>query len=52
MKKLIEALKSFNFKENFEILNYINSGSSGIVYEGFYPKNLKKHVCLKFLLNN
>ena len=40
-----------NFTENFEILNYINSGSSGVVYEGRYIKKPEKHVCLKFLLN-
>ena len=40
-----------NFTENFEILNYINSGSSGVVYEGRYVKKPEKHVCLKFLLN-
>ena len=39
------------FNENFELLNYISSGSSGVVYEGRYRKNPKKHVCLKFLLN-
>ena len=40
-----------NFSENFELLEYINSGSSGVVYEGRYRKNPEKHVCLKFLLN-
>ena len=40
-----------DFTENFEILNYINSGSSGVVYEGRYIKKPEKHVCLKFLLN-
>ena len=51
MIKLLETEKNLYFKENFELLNYINSGSSGVVYEGFYRKNLKKHVCFKFLLN-
>ena len=40
-----------NFTENFELLKYINSGSSGVVYEGRLKKNPEKHVCLKFLLN-
>ena len=40
-----------NFSENFELLKYINSGSSGVVYEGRYRKNPERHVCLKFLLN-
>ena len=40
-----------NFTENFELLKYINSGSSGVVYEGRYRKKPEKHVCLKFLLN-
>ena len=42
---------STNFSENFELLKYINSGSSGVVYEGRCRKNPEKHVCLKFLLN-
>ena len=40
-----------NFTENFELLKYINSGSSGVVYEGRLKKTPEKHVCLKFLLN-
>ena len=42
---------STNFSEKFEILKYINSGSSGVVYEGRCRKNPEKHICLKFLLN-
>jgi serine/threonine protein kinase len=40
-----------NFNENFELLKYISSGSSGVVYEGRSRRNPQKHVCLKFLLN-
>ena len=40
-----------NFTENFELVKYISSGSSGVVYEGRYRKKPEKHVCLKFLLN-
>ena len=51
---MVNYLKSkvcTDFMENFEILNYISSGSSGVVYEGRYLKKPEKHVCLKFLLN-
>ena len=40
-----------NFNENFELLDYLSSGSSGVVYEGRCKKKPEKHVCLKFLLN-
>ena len=40
-----------SFTENFELLKYINSGSSGVVYEGRHLKIPNKKVCLKFLLN-
>ena len=39
------------FLENFELLNYINSGGSGVVYKGCFSKNPLEKVCLKFLLN-
>jgi len=39
------------FLENFELLNYINSGGSGVVYKGCFSKNPIEKVCLKFLLN-
>ena len=39
------------FLENFELLNYINSGGSGVVYKGCLRKNPIDKVCLKFLLN-
>ena len=51
MLSLIQNQKNEYFLENFELLNYINSGSTGVVYEGFYRKNRDKHVCFKFLLN-
>ena len=51
MLALIQNQKNPYFTENFELLNYINSGSTGVVYEGFYRKNKDKHVCFKFLLN-
>ena len=39
------------FLENFELLDYINSGASGVVYKGCSNKNPNNSVCLKFLLN-
>ena len=51
MIKYLQNKVCSNFTENFELLNYISSGSSGVVYEGCYRNNPKKHVCLKFLLN-
>ncbi len=51
MVKYLQNQVCSKFNENFELLNYISSGSSGVVYEGRYRKNPKKHVCLKFLLN-
>lgn len=43
--------KNTNFLKNFELLNYINSGSSGVVYEGFHRTNPQKSICFKFLIN-
>ena len=40
------------FSEKFEILNYINSGSSGVVFKGFDKKNPNYHLCFKFLMHN
>ena len=40
-----------NFNENFEILNFVNSGSCGLVYEGKIKDKSQRHVGLKFLLN-
>ena len=39
------------FLEDFELLDYISSGCSGVVYKGCNRKNLDDLVCLKFLLN-
>ena len=44
--------KCSNFSEKFELLNYINSGSSGIVFKGFDKKNPSYYLSFKFLINN
>jgi serine/threonine protein kinase len=49
IQNLVQKCNRFN--EDLEILNYINSGSSGIVYEGRARKGSKKKVALKFILN-
>jgi len=51
---LYNFLKNKNcsqFLENFELIDYINSGASGVVYKGCSNKNRNNSVCLKFLLN-
>ena len=51
---LYSFLKNKNcsqFLENFELIDYINSGSSGVVYKGYSKQNPSNAVCLKFLLN-
>lgn len=54
--KNIDNMKNFlkdgcqDFNENFELLNYINSGSCGVVYEGKIKKSSNKRVGLKFLM--
>ena len=50
IKNLVQ--KCVRFNEDLEILSYINSGSSGIVYEGKVKKNSNKKVALKFILNS
>ena len=40
------------FSEKFELLNYINSGSSGVVFKGFDKKNPNYHLSFKFLVHN
>ena len=44
--------KCSTFSEKFELLNYINSGSSGIVFKGFDKKNPSYHLSFKFLIHN
>ena len=39
------------FLENFEILDYVNSGSVGTFYQGCLKKNKKQKIGLKFFLN-
>lgn len=50
MLKILRKEKDLKFFEDFELLEYINSGSSGVVYKGLYLK-AKKFICFKFLLN-
>ena len=40
------------FSEKFELLNYINSGSSGVVFKGIDKKNPSYHLSFKFLIHN
>ena len=54
--KNIENMKAFlkegcqHFNDNFELLNFVNSGSCGVVFEGKLKKNPNKRVGLKFLM--
>ena len=50
IEKLVQSSPRFN--EDLEILNYVNSGSCGIVYEGKVKKNTNKKVALKFIINS
>lgn len=50
--KFVSNNKSSNFSEKFELLNYINSGSSGVVFKGFDRKNPSHHLCFKFLMKD
>ena len=50
--KFVSNNKSSNFSEKFELLNYINSGSSGVVFKGFDRKNPSHHLCFKFLIKD
>ena len=54
--KNINNMKEFlkegcqDFNNNFELLNFVNSGSCGLVYEGKIKKMPNKRVGLKFLM--
>ena len=54
--KNINNMKEFlkegcqDFNNNFELLNFINSGSCGVVFEGKIKKYPNKRVGLKFLM--
>lgn len=49
IKAFVKDNKTFN--DDFEILNYINSGACGIVYEGALKKSKYQKVALKFIFN-
>ena len=51
LEHYLQNFSNSNFSENFELLQYIGSGSSGVVYQGRCKREPQKHVCLKFLLN-
>ena len=49
MKDFLKAFDEFN--ENFELINYVNSGSCGVVYEGKLRKSKNgQSIGLKFLI--
>ena len=54
--KNINNMKDFlkegcqDFNNNFELLNYVNSGSCGLVFEGKIKKTPNKRIGLKFLM--
>ena len=54
--KNLDNMKDFlkegclEFNNKFELLNFVNSGSCGVVFEGKLKKNPSKHVGLKFLM--
>ena len=49
MKNFLKAFDEFN--ENFELINYVNSGSCGVVYEGKLRKSKNgQSIGLKFLI--
>lgn len=52
MKKYVKEWRCPEFNENFELLNYINSGGCGLVYEGKLRRDPNKKVALKFILNS
>jgi serine/threonine protein kinase len=54
--KNIDNMKEFlkdgcqDFNSNFELLNFVNSGSCGLVFEGKIKKTPNKRIGLKFLM--
>ena len=54
LEKMNDYLKlnCSKFSESFELVNYINSGSTGIVYEGRTKKGRKKKLALKFRIED
>ena len=58
IKEFFKDIKNMNtflkdcpeFYQNFELIKYVNSGSSGIVYEGESKNNNKKKTALKFIM--
>ena len=49
MKEFLkDGCKEFN--ENFELINFINSGSCGVVFGGKIKKSPNKRIGLKFLM--
>ena len=54
--KNIDNMKEFlkdgcqDFNTNFELLNFVNSGSCGLVFEGKIKKTPNKRIGLKFLM--
>ncbi len=47
IKNLTNKCKPFT--DSIEIIKYLNCGSYGVVYEGYYRKNPKRKFALKFL---
>ena len=44
--------KNKKFKEDLDIISFLNNGSCGMVYLGEIKKNYNKKVALKLLLNS
>ena len=54
LNKMNEYLKQnyCKFSESFELVNYINSGSAGVVYEGRTKRGKAKKIALKFQIED
>ena len=54
--KNIDNMKEFlkegclEFNNKFDLLNFVNSGSCGVVFEGKLKKKPSRHIALKFLM--